>query len=154
MKKINNITLIEDDEITCIENKLLIEEMQVAEHVHSLDDEQMALEFLKERCSEQNGGEEQRPELIFLDLNMPFLNAYEFLDRLAACPEIAIDKLFIVLLTSSWNFRDREKAARLPVSGYLNKPLTQEKLKEVVHRFHKQYATVALRQYAQKEKAA
>ena len=137
MKKINNILFIDDDEITCFLNKSIVEEMQIADNIFCLEDEQKALDFLKLQCSHKNAGEEACPELVFLDLNMPFLNAFEFLESLELYPEIDINRLFIVLLTSSWHSRDLEKAKNYKIKGYLNKPLTQEKLHDIVALFNK-----------------
>lgn len=137
MKKINNVLFIEDDEITCFLNKSLVEEMQVAENVHCLDDEERALEYLKKQCSNRMAGEKPCPELIFLDLNLPFLNAFEFLERLENYPDIEVEHLFIVLLTASWDMRDMEKAKKYRIQGFLNKPLTHEKIKEVVINFNR-----------------
>jgi CheY-like chemotaxis protein len=137
MKKINNILFIEDDEITCFLNKAIVEEMQVAENVHCLDDEEIALEYLKEKCTKRSAGDELCPELIFLDLNLSFLNAFEFLERLESTTEIEIERLFIVLLTASWDARDMEKAKQYKIQGFMNKPLTHEKIQEVVLSFNK-----------------
>ena len=136
MKKINNILFIEDDEITSFLNKTIVEEMEVAENVHCLDDEQKALAFLLENCSSKSAGEGNCPELIFLDVNLPFLNAFEFLERLKSYPDLDLGKLFIVLLTSSWDSRDMEKAKKYQVHGFLHKPLTPDKIHDVVGRFH------------------
>ncbi|WP_224998530.1 response regulator [Cesiribacter sp. SM1] len=136
MKKINNIIFIEDDEITCFLNKAIVEEMEVAENVHCLDDEEAALEYLKEQCSNRSAGADPCPELIFLDLNLPFLNAFEFLERLERMPEIEVERLFIVLLTASWDVRDMEKAKQYNIQGFLNKPLTHEKIQQVILTFN------------------
>lgn len=140
MKKISNILFIDDDQITCYLNKSIVEEMQVADNILCMDDEQQALDFLKAQCAKRNSGEEDCPELVFIDLNMPFLNAFEFLESLDNYPEIDIEKLFIVLLTSSWHSRDVEKAKNYKIQGYLNKPLTSEKLREVVAQFKNSFA--------------
>ncbi|AHM62955.1 two-component response regulator [Flammeovirgaceae bacterium 311] len=137
MKKISNVLFIEDDEITCFLNKSIVEEMQVAENIQCLDDEESALAYLKNQCRNRMAGEEACPELIFLDLNLPFLNAFEFLERLENYPEIEVERLFIVLLTASWDARDMEKAKKYHIQGFLNKPLTQEKIQEVVVNFNK-----------------
>lgn len=137
MKKLSNILFIDDDEITCYLNKSIVEEMQVAKNIVCLDDEQQALDFLKLHCAKKSAGDEDCPELIFLDLNMPFLNAFEFLESLKNYPEVDINRLFIVLLTSSWHARDIEKAKDYKVQGYLNKPLTREKLQDILLRFDK-----------------
>lgn len=134
MGKINNILFIQDDEASCLLNKAIVEQMQVAENIHCMDDDHKALEFLKKQCSDKTTGENACPDLVFVDINLPFLNAFEFLERLGNHPDIDADKFFIVLLTSTWDVRDKERAKNLKVNGYMHKPLTQDKVQELMQR--------------------
>lgn len=141
MKKINNIVLIQDDEADCLLNKNLVEEMQLANHIHCLDDEQQALPFLIQCCASAEEPDSQPTALVFLDINLPFLDVYDFLKKLENAPGIDPGKVFVVLLTANWDLNDIERAKHYQISGYLNKPLTQEKLQDVVVRmFEKRVA--------------
>lgn len=140
MKKIKNIVFIDDDEITCYLNRIVLEEMGVAENITCLEDEHEALEFIQEKCSNRSAGENICPEIIFLDLNMPFFNGFEFLEQLEKNPDIDTDSLYIVLLTSSWHAGDMKKAMHYPVQGFLNKPLTVEKVQDIVEQYAAQYS--------------
>lgn len=141
MRKINNIIIIQDDEADCLLNRSLVEEMQLANNVHCLDDEQQALPFLIQCCAAPEDPELQPTALVFLDINLPFLNVYDFLKNLENAPGIDPDKVFVVLLTASWDLNDIERAKHYQINGYLNKPLTQEKLQDVVVRmFEKRVA--------------
>ncbi|WP_224994271.1 response regulator [Cesiribacter sp. SM1] len=139
MKKIKNILFIDDDDITCFINRSIIEELQISEGITCLDDEQQALNYLKEKCGDKGAGVDACPAIIFLDLNMPFFNAFEILEQLEEEPAVDRENLFIVLLTSSLHTRDREKAKSYNVQGYLNKPLNPDKVIDVVKRFHQRY---------------
>ncbi|WP_225000394.1 response regulator [Cesiribacter sp. SM1] len=135
MKKIKSVLFVDDDEITSYINKSIIEEMQIAEKVHCMEDEQKALEFIIEHCSGKGAGDDSCPELIFLDVHMPFFNALEFLELLQQHPGFDAEKLFIVLLTSSMHDRDKALSQKYKVQAYLNKPLTPEKISHILFQF-------------------
>lgn len=68
------------------------------------------------------------PEYIFLDINMPFKNGFEFLDELLSMPK-RYDGIKVVILTASNDSVDRLKAEEYPqIVAYLGKPLNQKHL--------------------------
>ena len=70
---------------------------------------------------------ENQSVVIFLDLNMPVLNGWEFLDKYVELFHERNDK--IIILSSSIDFLDRQKAKLYElVSGFLEKPLTMDKI--------------------------
>jgi CheY-like chemotaxis protein len=73
------------------------------------------------------------PEIIFLDIEMPDMNGWEFLDELHALPDTLIEKCYIIILTSSIDVDDIEKSKTYSVvRDFISKPLTTDKLKEIV----------------------
>ena len=71
------------------------------------------------------------PNVIFLDLNMPIMSGWDFLDSL---PKMVQAPPIIYLLTSSLDDRDREKAKDYPiVQGYLTKPLSLPVIDTLLH---------------------
>ncbi|NES25026.1 MAG: response regulator, partial [Symploca sp. SIO3E6] len=76
---------------------------------------------------------EHKPELIFLDLVMPIANGYEIcaqIRRVSAFQEIPV-----IIITSSDGIVDRVRAKVVGSSGFLTKPIEQEKVLHILHRY-------------------
>lgn len=138
-KKLNCILLIDDDEATNFLNQMVIEQCGYVEKVIIKQSGREALEYLSSVSSENN--EVTRPDVIFLDINMPAMNGWEFLEEYKKLNEEQKGKMMIVMLTTSLFKEDKERSANVPeVSGFENKPLTKEKLESVMDVFFKSVA--------------
>lgn len=128
-KKLKSILLVDDDEIMNFINKKLIASMDVVEQIHTSRHGQEALQFLYQQsaAADSNGGD--YPEVIFLDINMPVMDGFEFLEEFQQIPHKHVE---IVILTSSDYNRDIQRAKELNVDRIFTKPLTEEKILEVV----------------------
>jgi CheY-like chemotaxis protein len=87
-----------------------------------------ALDFLK---NIDKGGlsEELIPELIFLDINMPYLDGFQFLEQFELLSEETKSKMKILVLTSSLSQGDMDRAAEHPrIMEFVNKPLLENVL--------------------------
>jgi CheY-like chemotaxis protein len=111
--------VVEDDPITATITKILLESVLPGGRVQTYANGQQALDRLTAALREGTG---EVPDLILLDLNMPLLDGWEFLDILNG---LSLPRaVCILVLTSSINAEDRAKAARYPnVAGYFAKPL-------------------------------
>ena len=73
------------------------------------------------------------PELILLDINMPIMSGWQFLDEFV---KLNIETIQVYMLTSSIAREDYDKSLTYkPVKGFIVKPLDDEKLKEVLNSF-------------------
>jgi CheY-like chemotaxis protein len=132
--QLNCILLVDDDEPTNFLNKLILEEMDCARHIKVAENGVRALEYLQKT----NEGDENYPlpELIFLDINMPAMNGWEFLERYSKLLKEQKAEVVIVMLTTSLNPDDRQKANEFAeVTGFENKPLTFDKVVELLEKY-------------------
>lgn len=120
--------LIDDDEIFNFLNKRILELSGTAGKINIFTSAQQAIEWLQQHASE----EDSWPEIILLDIRMPLMDGFEFLDEFVQLPEKNIRKVKVFMLTSSIDERDRSRSREYPVVyGYYSKPMTPEILKEM-----------------------
>jgi len=125
MKRLSEILLIDDDDIANHLHKLLIEDLGLADHVEVAFDGEEAFEIIERKFKK---GSYPQDILLLLDINMPGMDAFEFLEMFREKYKDAADHIHIALLSSSSNWRDVEKAKKFNVRNYLSKPLTEDKL--------------------------
>jgi two-component system nitrate/nitrite response regulator NarL len=106
-----NILLVDDEHISNFINKKLIEHIDASINTTAFNDPEEAfdqLDYLK-------------PDLVFLDINMPVMNGWDFLDRMIT---EQVDYK-VIILTSSVNSIDHRRAMKyMNVIGYIEKPAT------------------------------
>lgn len=133
-KKLNSILLIDDDEVTNFYNSHIINKMGITQHVHAELNGVQALKYLVEKAAYNE--DYVRPDLIFLDVNMPVMNGFEFLEEYEKLDESDRGQFLIVMLTSSLLDVDKNRAASFgSLSDYYPKPLTQEALQEILQKY-------------------
>ena len=118
------VLLIDDDQTTNFLNKLLLTRLEVAEQVLIAENGEEALRLLAQQCQ----APPTCPDLILLDMNMPVLNGLAFLEAYTQLPSAVQHASVIVILTTSLHPADLARAQQLPIAGFLNKPLTEEKV--------------------------
>ena len=117
--------LIDDSEIDNFINMKMMEGCNFASRVYVHTNGRSALEFLKniERMEEKDNS--LFPEVIFLDLNMPIMDGFQFIDEFEKISETLKNKTKIIILTTSLNPSDFERSKKYPrIIKYINKPLT------------------------------
>jgi CheY-like chemotaxis protein len=134
-QKLNCVLVIDDDEPTNFFTRMILEESGCTDHIKVMQSGQEALDYLAK--SEQAGCDASRypsPDLIFLDINMPAMDGWEFLVEYRNLN--VADKIIVVMLTTSLFPEDKLKAEGMPeISGFENKPLTAEKLHKVLEKY-------------------
>lgn len=135
MKKLQAIMLIDDDSIFMWSTKTLLERMEVVEQVECLHDALTALDYLAKLSSSEERMKKYCPDIIFLDLGMPDLDGFKFLEKLQEIKGCQDIPKRIVTLTSSMNEEDMQRAINFGISGYLVKPLTETKARRIIQTF-------------------
>lgn len=128
MNKINSILLVDDDQINNYINKRIIAKLNITDHISIASNGEEAIEHIHKFCS-HNG---DCPELIFLDINMPVMNGFEFLNEFTHLNLNNKTDVKIIVLTTSTNPGDLTKLKDYDIKGFLNKPLTEKKIIEAI----------------------
>jgi CheY-like chemotaxis protein len=114
MEKVINILLIEDDKLDVIDMQRSLNRMQILHKTSVARNGEEAIEYL-------DRPENDRPDIVLLDINMPKMNGIEFLATVRKRDEWKDLKVFVI--TSSDERVDREATRSLGISGYIVKPL-------------------------------
>ena len=129
--------LIDDDEPTNFLSRMIIEEVDCTEHVQIEESGERALNYLAESKSfDQSNSQYPWPDLIFLDINMPAMNGWEFLEKYQALRKSNANNTKIIVLTTSLNPDDKNKANDMDdVTDFRHKPFTRELLNEELDKY-------------------
>lgn len=123
MKMTKKIMIIDDDRTSNMVTSWYLNQINDAYEIVPVTNGKIAREVLKTAP--------EWPDIIFLDINMPVMNGFEFLEWLSNHPNSS--KLSVYMLTSSSRDQDRERCLSFPlVQEYLEKPCTQEKLTQLM----------------------
>ena len=128
MQKLTCVLLVDDDQTTNYLNQLLLKRLAVTDKLLTALNGQEALDLLQTHCLEATN---ECPALILLDVKMPVMDGFAFL---AAYEKLEMEQkcTIIVMLTTSLHPQDVERVKQLNIAGFLNKPLTEEKINQVL----------------------
>ena len=132
-KKLNCILLVDDDPDDNFYHQIIINEMNIVNHIDIVINGIEAIAYLKKE-------NQIPPEIIFLDLNMPKMNGWEFLEQYKHLNIAQKAKVLIVILTTSANPDHIKRAKEIQeVTGFETKPLTKELMLEILQQHFPNY---------------
>jgi CheY-like chemotaxis protein len=131
IEKLDCVLLIDDDKITNYIHQITIKKLKINVHIQVAEDGYEAILFLKNKNETP-----PKPGIIFLDLNMPGMDGWEFMEEYSKLPANQKANAIVAIVTASINPEDEAHSKRYPeIKGYIKKPLTKEKIKETIELF-------------------
>lgn len=127
MAKFSDVLLVEDDPITIMVCDRIIKMTSFAERVTSCENGKIAIDYLTSLKEHQSA-----PEIIFLDINMPVMNGWDFLEEFEKVKTEFLTLPRIYLLSSTVDPEDYRKAKSFTlVNDFISKPLSREALERI-----------------------
>lgn len=128
-KVIECVLLIDDDKVTNFYNKRVVAKLDNFKEINAVTNGQKALDYLKE----SQNGLCKKPDLIFLDINMPAMNGWEFIEEFKKLDSRFTSNIKVVMLTTSDSPKDYKRSLTIDsVDDYINKPLSIDLLSNLI----------------------
>jgi CheY-like chemotaxis protein len=120
-----HVLLIDDNEADNYISKFVINESGLAKKISMATSAVEALDYL----ASLKGNADEFPDLIFLDIRMPVMDGFEFLENFMQFPEAMNQQCAVIMLSSSNDQKDIERSLNYPVvKNFFTKPLEAEML--------------------------
>lgn len=130
------ILLVDDDETTNYVNKRLLTRLKVAREVKIMTNGEEAMAYLQRITDGTGEPEEVIPDLIFLDIKMPVMDGFSFLEAYEKANLRGKNQVVILMLTSSASFYDLERLKQYQkVKKHISKALTEGDVRDLLQEF-------------------
>jgi CheY-like chemotaxis protein len=121
-----NVLLVDDDAICNLISRKMLEYAGMATEIHTAANGREAIDYFNHTV------DNSLPDMVLLDLNMPVMDGFGFLEAFRKLTRTSLNKIKIVIVTSSEDSKDLQKARSMGVNYYLTKPITVDKLNTVL----------------------
>jgi CheY-like chemotaxis protein len=123
-----SILLVDDEKIFNFISTKVLEGMGVSDEIHAATNGNSAIELINNYFS----GTRPIPRLILIDLNMPVMDGFAFIEAFQRLPIANKEKAVLAVLTSSSNQQDKDRAKALGIKHFLTKPLSEPDIRRVL----------------------
>ena len=129
---LESILFIDDDPITLMLCKMVISKSLFSKEIATAKNGEVALQYFNKLKQVNTNSKFTKPQLIFLDLNMPVMGGWEFLDSFSTADYSDYNKTKVIILSSTIDPGDLEKSKKYPmVIDFLSKPISKEMLEYI-----------------------
>lgn len=122
------VLVVDDDANWCFISQRVLQKAGFGNQVITAGNGLEALERLRAMAA----AGERLPELILLDIRMPVMDGFGFLEELSKAADLDLSRTRVYMCTSSSLPHEKERASRHAVAGFITKPLTQELLRGIL----------------------
>jgi len=131
-RRLNCVLFIDDDEATNYLHRLIIKRLDCAERLEIFQSAKEAIKYLAGQGKYHN--DNPIPEMIFLDINMPSMNGWEFIEQFRKIKTAS--PIILVMLTTSLNPDDEFLSEKIPeITCFKNKPLTRQMVEGLLEEY-------------------
>jgi two-component system, CitB family, response regulator MalR len=124
-----NVLIVDDDRVSRLINKKIIQSLPDFNAItYEASNGQEALDIVSNIYS----NEAVLPDWVLLDLNMDIMSGFEFIQQFQGLQFSNKEKMHIVIISSSDNLQDRQRAETLGIQNFITKPITPDKLKSKI----------------------
>lgn len=134
---LDKILCVDDDPITLMLCKKVVEKAQFAKEIDTANNGEEAINYFDALYLEKKNNDLiVYPKLVLLDLNMPVMDGWEFLESFKAKNYLNVfDLTRFIVVSSSIDPNDINKAKTYPVIGFISKPVTKDMLENLKSQF-------------------
>ena len=132
MKKINSVYVIDDDEIYQFTIKKILNSFDVPLEIKSFSDGEEAINFI----DDNKNNETELPDIVFLDINMPIMDGFEFLEEFEKIKSDLSKNIIVHMVSSSVDEVDIERAKKNKnISSYIIKPVNPKDIEHIIKKY-------------------
>jgi CheY-like chemotaxis protein len=131
MNELKTLVLVDDDEIIAYVTKRIIADTNLVNLIKVFPNGKEAINYLRENSANPD----MLPEILFLDLFMPIMDGWHFLDEFTKIKHEINKQIDIYIITSSISQEDIDRAKKInEVSDYIIKPITRKNFLEIIQK--------------------